>query len=240
MSPVHTRVPITIIVAHSHIIKRMNGETKSTREKFLIKDERVFNTELFKYGAIVVSIEDFLKNTHRFSACLDFYFLAIDFNGCGVVVPSIFRKATLAIKSFKDPIFFIRPRLTCYGSLIFIIFFNHSYGLPEAVVITRVFSSIVEKAINITFKVMDIFFYFNFFFKNKVIAKNMIKFFFLRVPIAKDIIKSCGHAVARASVKTDIIFNHFFFFISKSIKYIHNEPPYSFRNNLYYVYVLIF
>ena len=46
--PRHTRAPIAIIIAHGHIVKRMNRKTESTIENSSIRTHRLTSTELFE------------------------------------------------------------------------------------------------------------------------------------------------------------------------------------------------
>jgi hypothetical protein len=68
--PAHTRAPTAVVIAHSHIVKRMNGDTKLTIKLLLVKALRMCYSELLIACEIKFSC-DFTKHLTCLTAGID-------------------------------------------------------------------------------------------------------------------------------------------------------------------------
>ena len=188
ITPRHTRVPVVIIVGHSHIVHRVDRKTKLAFQHLLVQYAGMAKTELLKALNLVRS-RNLTKNLHRLTTTLYLNRLAAirHIHSKAVAFVNILRKTVRCEEVHNSPAIHAHIAPVHINSTVHVVV-ERTHRL--------LVTSVVEQVADFTLHIANFLSDSDFLRDDEVLAKHLEKTHLLRIPVAKYILKGGSGAAA--------------------------------------------
>ena len=235
ITPRHTRVPVAVIVRHSHIVHRMDGEAEFAFHHLLVENSRVSQTELFK-ALNAEHLSNLAENLHRLAAVLNLNCLAIRSLDSEVVASPLISYKAVRTEQVHD----IPAVAFHFTPVVVNIVATSIVELPHRLLVIASIHRVADFTLHIAIFLGN----HNLLRENEVATEHSEEVFLIGVPVTENVTERCTavvtvHFISRV-VRNPRLDKFLVFLAQNFFVHIHSIYLTFFLLSLSYIYIITY